>query len=196
MEKKTNSLGKVIWWKLKFGWLWKKFAMESINYSHADGQENGWKNFEAPHSSGTFLLLLLKRYFGVTFACSQMWLVSLGRKRCKDKERASWGSFCESCEERDVESRPGRQPCCGWQQFLRASGKGKGGSGSFRLGVCSSRWVLRRMLLEDCNFLPGNSWSKKRLKIFNSRWVGYRRWTFLDLAYCHAFGAHDRFISV
>lgn len=94
------------------------------------------------------------------------------------------------------ESRPGRQPCCGWQQFLRASGKGKGGSGSFRLGVCSSRWVLRRMLLEDCNFLPGNSWSKKRLKIFNSRWVGYRGWTFLDLAYCHAFGAHDRFISV
>lgn len=36
-----------------------------------------------------------------------MWLVSLGRKRCKDKERASWWSSCESCEERDVESRPG-----------------------------------------------------------------------------------------
>lgn len=104
-----------------------------------------------------------------------MWLVSLGRKRCKDKERASWCSFCESCEERDVESRSGRQPCCGGQQFLRASGKGTGGSGSFRHGVCSSRWVLRRVSLEDCNFLPGNSWSKKRLKIFNSHWVGYKR---------------------
>lgn len=52
-----------------------------------DGQEKGQKNFKAPHSSGTFLLLLLKRFFW-SYICLFTDVISQFRKKeVQDKER-------------------------------------------------------------------------------------------------------------